>query len=125
MANQEHKLCPTYPSEILVPASISDSVLEKVAQFRSARRIPAIVWRNTANGAVMARCSQPEVGWLGWRSSEDEELVRAIAEACAYDSGELSYFQPEVRGGISRRGSISIFQKMSALKLLKRDIIIL
>ena len=112
MANQEHKLCPTYPSEILVPASISDSVLEKVAQFRSARRIPAIVWTNTANGAVIARCSQPEVGWLGWRSSEDEELVRAIAEACAYDSGELSYFQPEVKGGISRRGSISIFQKM-------------
>ena len=91
MANQEHKLCPTYPSEILVPASISDSVLEKVAQFRSARRIPAIVWRNTANGAVLARCSQPEVGWLGWRSSEDEELVRAIAEACAYDSGESEH----------------------------------
>ena len=87
MANQEHKLCPTYPQEILVPASISDSVLEKVAQFRSARRVPAIVWRNTANGAVLARCSQPEVGWLGWRSSEDEELVRAVAEACAYDSG--------------------------------------
>ena len=90
MANQEHKLCPTYPQEILVPASISDAVLEKVAQFRSARRIPAIVWRNTANGAVLARCSQPEVGWLGWRSSEDEELVRALAEACAYDSGATS-----------------------------------
>ena len=89
MANQEHKLCPTYPQEILVPASISDTVLEKVAQFRSARRIPAIVWRNSCNGAVLARCSQPEVGWLGWRSSEDEELVRALAEACAYDSGEF------------------------------------
>ena len=39
-----------------------------------------------ANGAVIARCSQPEVGWLGWRSSEDEDLVKAISEACAYDS---------------------------------------
>jgi len=87
VANNEHRLCPTYPAELLLPASISDSVLEKVAQFRAARRIPAIVWRNTANGAVLARCSQPEVGWLGWRSSEDEELVRALAEACAYDSG--------------------------------------
>jgi hypothetical protein len=28
-----------------------------------------------------------QVGWLGWRSAEDEELVRAIADACAYDSG--------------------------------------
>eukprot|EP00092_Neocalanus_flemingeri_P094563 GFUD01120259.1.p1 GENE.GFUD01120259.1~~GFUD01120259.1.p1 ORF type:complete len:972 (-),score=250.85 GFUD01120259.1:755-3670(-) len=90
MANMDHKLCPTYPQELLLPASISDSVLEKVAQFRSAKRIPAVVWRNTANGAVLARCSQPEVGWLGWRSSDDEELVRAIAEACAYDSGTTS-----------------------------------
>lgn len=87
MANQDHKLSPSYPQELILPACISDSVLEKVAQFRSARRIPAVVWRNTANGAVLARCSQPEVGWLGWRSSEDEELVRAIADACAYDSG--------------------------------------
>ena len=62
MANQDHKLCSTYPQEILVPASITDAVLEKVAQFRSARRVPAIVWRNTDNGAVLARCSQPEVG---------------------------------------------------------------
>ena len=90
MINQDHKLCSSYPQEILVPASISDSVLDKVAQFRSQKRIPAIVWRNTANGAVLARCSQPEVGWLGWRSSEDEELVRALAEACAYDSGKYS-----------------------------------
>ena len=36
---------------------------------------------------VCFRCSQPAVGWLGWRSSEDEELVNAIAEACAYDTG--------------------------------------
>jgi myotubularin-related protein 3/4 len=90
LANTDHKLCPTYPQEILLPASISDSVLEKVAQFRSQRRIPAVVWRNTANGAVLARCSQPEVGWLGWRSAEDEELVRAVAEACAYDGGTLN-----------------------------------
>ena len=36
-------------------------------------------------GAVLARCSQPEVGWLGWRSADDEDLVRAIADASAYD----------------------------------------
>lgn len=87
MANQDFKLCPTYPQELLLPACISDSTLEKVGQFRSARRIPAVVWRNTTNGAVLARCSQPEVGWLYWRSAEDEQLVRAIADACAYDSG--------------------------------------
>ena len=36
-------------------------------------------------GAVLARCSQPEVGWLGWRSAEDEDLIKAIADASAYD----------------------------------------
>ena len=34
---------------------------------------------------MLARCSQPEVGWLGWRSPEDEQLLKAIADACAYD----------------------------------------
>nr|CAD7431577.1 unnamed protein product [Timema monikensis] len=45
--------------------------------------------RHTGNGAVIARCSQPEVGWLGWRSSEDEDLLKAIADACAFDRGHL------------------------------------
>ncbi|XP_045124631.1 myotubularin-related protein 3-like isoform X4 [Portunus trituberculatus] len=85
MANSEYQLCPTYPKKLVVPASINDNVLDFVARFRAARRIPAVVWRH-ANGAVIARCSQPEVGWLGWRSSEDEDLVKAISEACAYDS---------------------------------------
>lgn len=38
--------------------------------------------RHKGNGAILARCSQPEVGWLGWRSSEDEDLLKAIAESC-------------------------------------------
>ena len=79
------RLSPTYPAEILVPSNIDDAVLERVAQFRAVRRIPAVVWRHVGNGAVLARCSQPEVGWLGWRSSDDENLVRAIADASAFD----------------------------------------
>ncbi|XP_050737089.1 myotubularin-related protein 4-like isoform X5 [Eriocheir sinensis] len=85
MANIDYQLCPTYPKKLVVPASINDNVLDFVARFRAARRIPAVVWRHS-NGAVIARCSQPEVGWLGWRSSEDEDLVKAVSEACAYDS---------------------------------------
>jgi len=44
--------------------------------------------RHVNNGAVIARSSQPEVGWLGWRSSEDEDLLKALADACSYDNGE-------------------------------------
>lgn len=35
---------------------------------------------------MISRCSQPEVGWFGWRSSEDEELVQNIVMACADNS---------------------------------------
>ena len=43
------------------------------------------------NGAVIARCSQPEVGWLGWRSPEDEALLHAIGMACALDSASATF----------------------------------
>ena len=85
-ANIHFKLSPSYPTHLLVPTSISDDKLEAVASFRSARRLPAVVWRNRRNGAVLGRCSQPEVGWLGWRSQEDENLLLSILDACFYDS---------------------------------------
>ena len=44
-ANQEFKLCPSYPRFLLVPLSISDDMLEKVARFRALRRVPAVCWR--------------------------------------------------------------------------------
>lgn len=88
--NMEFKLCATYPRLLLVPMCITDETLGDVAAFRSARRIPAIVWRHKASGAVIGRCSQPEVGWLGWRNTKDEQLLKAIADACAFDGGEIT-----------------------------------
>ncbi|XP_057378844.1 myotubularin-related protein 4-like isoform X3 [Daphnia carinata] len=85
-ANSDFKLSPSYPTHLLVPTSISDDMLEAVAAFRSARRLPAVVWRHKRNGAVLGRCSQPEVGWLGWRSQEDETLLLSILNSCFYDS---------------------------------------
>ncbi|XP_058825823.1 myotubularin-related protein 4 isoform X2 [Topomyia yanbarensis] len=85
--NAEFKLCPSYPRLLLVPACISDDTLQNVASFRSSRRIPAVVWRHERTGAVIARCSQPEVGWLGWRNSKDEQLLKALSDACAFDRG--------------------------------------
>lgn len=35
------------------------------------------------NGAVIARTSQPEVGWLFWRSKEDESMIQQIIDACS------------------------------------------
>ncbi|CAF1456062.1 unnamed protein product [Adineta steineri] len=79
--NRNHKLCTSYPESCVVPSSISDEELTEVAKFRSYRRFPTIVWRHH-NGAVIARTSQPEVGWLFWRSKEDEKMIQAIIHAC-------------------------------------------
>lgn len=85
--NSDYKLCSSYPPLLVVPACIGDEDLDSVARFRAMRRVPAVVWRHRGNGAVIARASQPEVGWLGWRSSEDERLLAAFVTACSQDRG--------------------------------------
>lgn len=91
--NNEFKLCSSYPRLFLVPTNVTDKALQEVASFRSSRRIPIAVWRHKKSGAIIARCSQPEVGWLGWRNKDDEELLQAIVEVCTSDSKELQQQQ--------------------------------
>ncbi|XP_074062413.1 phosphatidylinositol-3,5-bisphosphate 3-phosphatase MTMR3 isoform X4 [Macrotis lagotis] len=88
--NEKYKLCGSYPQELIVPAWITDKELESVASFRSWKRIPAVVYRHQNNGAVIARCGQPEVSWWGWRNADDEHLVQSVAKACASDSRSSS-----------------------------------
>ncbi|XP_016313766.1 myotubularin-related protein 4-like [Sinocyclocheilus anshuiensis] len=85
--NNNYKLCSSYPQKLLVPVWITDKELESVASFRSWKRIPVVVYRHQRNGAVIARCSQPEISWWGWRNTEDEYLVTSIAKACQLDAG--------------------------------------
>ncbi|XP_030601661.1 myotubularin-related protein 4 isoform X2 [Archocentrus centrarchus] len=85
--NCNYKLCSSYPQKLLVPIWITDKELESVASFRSWKRIPVVVYRHQKNGAVIARCSQPEISWWGWRNTDDEYLVTSIAKACQTDTG--------------------------------------
>uniref|UniRef100_A0A0K8WDV4 Myotubularin-related protein 3 n=1 Tax=Bactrocera latifrons TaxID=174628 RepID=A0A0K8WDV4_BACLA len=101
--NEEFKLCPSYPQRLLVPACISDDMLYEVAKFRGSRRLPAVVWRHKKSGAVIARCSQPEVGWFGWRNNTDEQLLKALSEACAFDRGEQMRRQSQSINTTGRR----------------------
>ncbi|XP_066491703.1 myotubularin-related protein 4 [Tiliqua scincoides] len=86
--NSNYKLCTSYPQKLLVPVWITDKELENVASFRSWKRIPVVVYRHLRNGAVIARCSQPEISWWGWRNADDEYLVTSIAKACALNPGQ-------------------------------------
>ncbi|PVD33089.1 hypothetical protein C0Q70_08538, partial [Pomacea canaliculata] len=87
--NDNYSVCRSYPRLHIVPQCISDETMKNVASFRSSNRFPSIVWRDQRNGAVIVRCSQPELGWLGWRNYEDEALCRSIPETCARDPGTL------------------------------------
>ncbi|KAL3856141.1 hypothetical protein ACJMK2_010931 [Sinanodonta woodiana] len=89
--NKEFSLCPSYPSEHIVPANLSDKDLKKVAEFRALHRFPTVVWRNVRNGAVLVRSSQPELGWFGWRCDEDEKLMYHIALSCSMNPGNGQY----------------------------------
>ncbi|KAG7515598.1 hypothetical protein JOB18_012198 [Solea senegalensis] len=96
--NSNYKLCSSYPQKLLVPIWITDKELESVASFRSWKRIPVVVYRHQRNGAVISRCSQPEISWWGWRNTDDEYLVTSIAKACQMDTGAKgSYGTPACR----------------------------
>lgn len=85
--NSDFSICSSYPKEHIIPKSVSEERLRKVADFRALRRFPSVVWRNCQNGAVLVRCGQPEIGWLGWRNTDDEKFLEAIPLACAVNPG--------------------------------------
>lgn len=79
--NAGYRFCASYPHVFVVPASITESVLQHAGKFRSKLRIPVVVYKHRlgANGNVIARSSQPLVGLnLQNRSLQDEKLIYEI-----------------------------------------------
>jgi myotubularin-related protein 6/7/8 len=76
--NSSYEICPTYPSLIVVPTSISDAVILGSAKFRSKGRLPALCWRNNKTLVCICRCAQPLVGLTYNRSADDEQFVQTI-----------------------------------------------
>lgn len=91
-ANADYALSETYPSHIIVPRVITDEALKASAEYRSKGRLPAVVWRHPATGAVLVRCSQPRSGLTGVTCKEDESIVDAI---------RLSSFSPVITASSS------------------------
>ncbi|ODQ66103.1 phosphatases II [Nadsonia fulvescens var. elongata DSM 6958] len=76
--NTDYKLCPSYPSYIVVPSAISDTVIIHAAKFRSKARLPALSYFHGFNSCTITRCAQPLVGLKQNRSAQDEKLVYSI-----------------------------------------------
>jgi myotubularin-related protein 1/2 len=79
--NEKFQVCRSYPRVFVVPASLSDQVLERAAKFRASGRLPVLCWLNPRTQAAICRSSQPMVGLTGHRNCDDEDVIRAISRA--------------------------------------------
>eukprot|EP00088_Acartia_fossae_P024833 TRINITY_DN2569_c0_g1_i17.p1 TRINITY_DN2569_c0_g1~~TRINITY_DN2569_c0_g1_i17.p1 ORF type:complete len:617 (-),score=109.11 TRINITY_DN2569_c0_g1_i17:222-2072(-) len=75
--NTMYSLCPTYPSQLMVPTSAPQSLVQGCAKFRSKGRLPVLTYYHAATEAALLRCSQPLSGFKG-RSEEDEEYIQCV-----------------------------------------------
>jgi hypothetical protein len=86
--NSQYQLSPTYPSLLVGPATLDETmpesqhIIRQCAAFRSGKRLPGLTWCSDG-GASIWRCSQPKVGLQGNRSPPDELFLRHIAESAA------------------------------------------
>ncbi|CAR29833.1 ZYRO0G18062p [Zygosaccharomyces rouxii] len=76
--NEDYKFSPTYPSHLVVPSQISDTLLRHTAKFRSQDRIPALTYYYAKTKCCIARSAQPLPGITKQRSVQDERLVSEI-----------------------------------------------
>nr|XP_012608779.1 myotubularin-related protein 1 isoform X4 [Microcebus murinus] len=81
--NSNYEFCDTYPAVIVVPTSVKDDDLSKVAAFRAKGRVPVLSWIHPESQATITRCSQPLVGPNDKRCKEDEKYLQTIMDANA------------------------------------------
>ncbi|KAM6279859.1 myotubularin-related protein 9 [Porphyrio hochstetteri] len=99
--NKEFSVCSSYPPLVIVPKSIDDEALRKVAMFRQGSRFPVLSYYHKKNGMVMMRSSQPLTGTNGRRCKEDEKLINAT-------------LRPGKRGYIIDTRSLNVAQQARA-----------
>lgn len=73
--NRNYAMCPTYPPQLVVPSSLSDSEIMSVAEFRSKGRLPICCFVHPQNTASIWRCAQPKRGILNTQHANDERYL--------------------------------------------------
>lgn len=75
--NANYSVCSSYPTRLIVPKNIDDSILIKSSQFRSQGRFPVLSYFHKETKSFVMRCSQPMLGPSKKRSKEDEALLKS------------------------------------------------
>lgn len=86
--NEDYQLCATYPKKLIVPASITDSMLKHGVKYRSKNRFPALTYYYKKSGCSIIRCAQPMVGIKQARSIQDENIIREIFKTNNLEEGK-------------------------------------
>lgn len=84
--NDRYEFADTYPALFAIPATAAaegEDFLQKVGEFRSKQRIPALSWLHPTTQAAITRSSQPMVGVTSRKSAEDERLAYIYHIVCS------------------------------------------
>ncbi|CAG5114831.1 unnamed protein product [Candidula unifasciata] len=81
--NENYQLCDSYPAVLAVPKQATDQDLQKVAEFRSRQRLPALSWIHPESQATITRSSQPLVGMTSKTNRDDERYIQMIMDTNA------------------------------------------
>lgn len=90
-ANDQFKLCRTYPQYLIVPASVNDEELERVHNGRFFSRFPVAVWKCKQSGGVLLRSAQPTISWLGAANEDDVRYIDSIYNTIPTVSGGMFF----------------------------------
>mmetsp|Transcript_4641 Transcript_4641/g.5246 ORF Transcript_4641/g.5246 Transcript_4641/m.5246 type:complete len:745 (-) Transcript_4641:1395-3629(-) len=91
-ANDTRRLCKSYPKYLIVSNKISDNQADKVAQFRTKGRLPAVVWKHKNNDTTISRSSQCMAGLKQNRCAEDESYLGYLAQQNKGDKNLLHIY---------------------------------
>lgn len=82
--NEDYSFCKTYPNKLVVPKTVSDTLLSYSVKYRSQQRIPVLTYYYEKNGTSISRCAQPLPGITQQRSIQDEKLIKEIFQCATY-----------------------------------------
>ncbi|SCU93365.1 LAFA_0F16006g1_1 [Lachancea sp. 'fantastica'] len=88
--NQDYNFCDTYPKLLVVPSTISDTLLTHSMRFRSQNRIPALTYFHRKTCTSITRCAQPLPGLIQQRSIQDEKLISEIFNCSSIEDRQKS-----------------------------------
>lgn len=76
--NKDYQFCSSYPNLLVVPHTVSDTLLSHSVKYRSQNRSPVLTYYYKKTGSSVTRCAQPLPGITQQRSIQDEKLIYEI-----------------------------------------------